>query len=86
MKQLSQFEVTGNEDLSISISGPCVFSNKFFLTGGNGIVRISFCEQQNDSLFFRNSTIMLFPNAVALYDVLGKIINSVQIQSGESVK
>ena len=81
--ELGPRKVTDKE-MSVAWSGPALNANRFFVNVGAN-VRIAFCEEANPELGpqFRSAVIMHPQDAIALKDVLVRILGPIEAQVKE---
>ena len=64
---------TNEEEVAIAFSGPALLANRFYVTLTQGGLRIAFAERSaTGAPVFRTAVGLAFPDAVALYKVLGE--------------
>jgi hypothetical protein len=66
------------DEITIAQSGPAVFANRIFVTATQGLARIAFTEQGLPGTIpvFRNAVVLSVSDAIALRDLLTRIIEA----------
>lgn len=68
-------KAVSDDELAIAYSGPAVLANKFYVTLTPAGPRIAFTEVHGDQKpQFRTAVVLPHPDAVALYELLGRML------------
>lgn len=66
------------EEITLSLNAPAVYTNRFYMAYGPGGIRITFAEQHGATIAVRSAVIMNPEDGIALYKTMQGMLKEVE--------